>query len=138
MRERAWSYFINKYLTWISLKSQVFLKQTNQNLFCKWKAVKSFYIKYRAKKAEFQSISLFLTYFFSSFINLGISYLHFNCYSLSRFPGQHHPNAYPLPFYMGVPLTIISPITALAPKITFKVFLMIKFLKDVFTEMIDI
>jgi len=30
--------------------------------------------------------------FFSIFIKLGISYLHFNCYSFSQFPGQHPPN----------------------------------------------
>jgi len=35
--------------------------------------------------------------FFSIFINLGISYLHFNCYSLSRFQGQnpHNPSHSP-------------------------------------------
>jgi len=31
-------------------------------------------------------------YFFFIFINLGISYLHFDCYSPSRFPSQHPPN----------------------------------------------
>jgi len=32
---------------------------------------------------------------FFFFINLSISYLHFECYSLSRFPGQHPPNPSP-------------------------------------------
>jgi len=38
---------------------------------------------------------IFIIYFFFSlffFINLSISYLHFECYSLSLFPGQHPPN----------------------------------------------
>jgi len=36
----------------------------------------------------------FSSFFFSI---LGISYLHFNCYSHSRFPGQHPPNLSPSP-----------------------------------------
>jgi len=30
-------------------------------------------------------------FFFFFFINLSISYIHFECYSLSRFPGKHPP-----------------------------------------------
>jgi len=37
----------------------------------------------------------FLTFFI--YINLRISYLHFDCYSLSWFPGQHSPNPSPSP-----------------------------------------
>jgi len=35
--------------------------------------------------------------FFSIFINLSISYLHFDCYSHSQFLGQHPPNPSPSP-----------------------------------------
>jgi len=43
------------------------------------------------------------------FINLGISYLHFNCYSLSQFPSQHPPSPSPSPS-IGVPLPILPPL----------------------------
>jgi len=38
-----------------------------------------------------------ISFLFFIFINLGISYLHFSCYSLSRFPGQHPLNPSPFP-----------------------------------------
>ncbi|EDL99846.1 rCG22923 [Rattus norvegicus] len=40
---------------------------------------------------------LTLSFSFFFFINLSISYLHFKCYSLSRFPGKHPPNPSPSP-----------------------------------------
>jgi len=53
-----------------------------------------------------QILSAYILFLFSIFIKLCISYLHFNCYSLSRFRGQH-PQPLPLPFYMAFPLPII-------------------------------
>jgi len=53
---------------------------------------------------DFFCLLIFLIFFF---INLSISYLHFDCYSLSWFPGQH---PLPLPFCMGVPLPILPPL----------------------------
>ncbi|EDL82388.1 rCG29080 [Rattus norvegicus] len=38
-----------------------------------------------------------MSFFFFIFINSGISYLHFDCYSLSRFPSKHPPNPSPSP-----------------------------------------
>jgi len=37
----------------------------------------------------------YLFFFSSIFINLDISYLHFDCYNFSRFLGQHPPNPSP-------------------------------------------
>jgi len=51
---------------------------------------------------------------FSIFIKLGISYLHFNCYSLSGFPGQH-PLTPPPPFHYGCSPPNPPPIAALPP-----------------------
>jgi len=48
------------------------------------------------------------------FIYLSISYLHFDCYSLSQFPGQHPP---PLLYWCFPPHP--PPITAFPPTITF-------------------
>jgi len=45
----------------------------------------------------------FIGYLFFIFINLGFSYLHFDCYSLSRFLGQHPPNPSPSPSILVFP-----------------------------------
>jgi len=45
-------------------------------------------------KSESQGKILFVS---SIFIKLGISYLHFNCYYFSRFPGKHPPSPSPSP-----------------------------------------
>jgi len=55
-----------------------------------------------------------LIYFFINFfINMSISYLHFECYSLSRFLGQHPSNPSPSPslcmFPPIIPLLLPSP-----------------------------
>jgi len=55
------------------------------------------------------TLHYFPSYFFSIFIKLGISYLHFKCYSLSQFPCQHPPLPFPLPFSMDIPLPILPP-----------------------------
>jgi len=63
----------------------------------------------------------FFPFFFSLFLifsNLGISYLHFNCYSLFRFPCQHLPNPFPAPS-IWVFCSPASPITTLPSTITF-------------------
>jgi len=59
-----------------------------------------------------------ILFVFSIFINLGISYLHFNCYSLSQFPGQCPPNPSTSPSIWVFP-SPSYPITALPPTITF-------------------
>jgi len=48
---------------------------------------------------------LFLFFFLFSpiFINMSISYLHFNCYSPSQFHGQHPPNPSPSPYVWVFP-----------------------------------
>jgi len=56
--------------------------------------------------------------FFSIFIKLCISYLHFNCYSLSWFPGKHLPTPPPPLLYSCSP-PHPPPITALPPTIMF-------------------
>jgi len=55
---------------------------------------------------------------FFIFINLGISYLHFDCYSLSLFPGQHPYNPFPILLYRCSP-SHPPLITALTLTITF-------------------
>jgi len=52
-------------------------------------------IHYRKPQAcilPIYAIYLFLSFFLFFLINLSISYLHFECYSLSWFPGKHPPN----------------------------------------------
>jgi len=57
-------------------------------------------------------------FFFSIFIKLGISYLHFNYYYLSRLPGQYPPSPSPTLLY-GCSTPHPPPITILPPTIPF-------------------
>jgi len=61
---------------------------------------------------------LFYFLFFSIFITLSISYIHFDCYSPSRFPDQH-PSNRPPPLLYGCSHHHPHPITALSTTITF-------------------
>jgi len=49
-------------------------------------------------------------YIFLFFINLSISYIHFECYSLSQFPGKHPPNPSPSHSLWVFPLPILPPL----------------------------
>jgi len=49
------------------------------------------------------------TVYLVCFLNLSISYLHFNCYYLSWFPSKHPPNPFPSPSIWVFPFPSSSP-----------------------------
>jgi len=59
-------------------------------------------------------ILIHFLFFFLIIINLSISYIHFECYSLSRFPGKHPP---PPSHFLWVFPSPPSPLIALPPTI---------------------
>jgi len=65
--------------------------------------------------SEVENCYFFFSFFFN---NLSIFYLHFECYSLSRFPIQHPPTP-PSPLRYGCSPLHPPPITTLPPTITF-------------------